>query len=408
MAATSSPVSRKTSSLVVDNKDLAGLVEMLNIKMAENQQDPDKPLLADLLFGNPQELASDELVQTIQKAAVPKNPSWFAYKGPGTNEGREYIAKGLEETTGIPYKSDHILETTGAFTALQTCFATVLDPGDEVIYTTPTWFFYSTFAVAHDCKSVTVPLNLTNGDLDIDAIEKAMTSKTRLVLINTPKNPTGRIYTAEQLKRLSDILRKQSEKNGRTIYLISDEPYRKVLFKGKKFVPPSQFYDNTFISYSWGKQLLNPGQRLGYVAAHPKMLHVDEVLKGLYTNITVYNYAIPNAIMQYALPELDKLSVDIHAIEKRLKRVASVLRDLKWTFIEPEATFYIFIKSPIEDDKLFCQTLMKHNLLVLPGYTVGCCGWFRLSCTATDEMVEMAIKILKEAISDWETFSKKE
>jgi aspartate aminotransferase len=234
-------------------------------------------------------------------------------------------------------------------------------------------------------------------DLEVDAIAAAITTKTRLVLVNTPQNPTGKIYPADTLKKLATVLTQASQKNGRTIYLMSDEAYHRLIFDDREFPTPTLFYPASFLVYSYGKQLLAPGQRIGYVALAPGFPDRDAVTAGLTAAQFVTGYAFPNALLQHALPEIDQMSIDVKHLQAKRDLMVGELAAMGYQLHSPEATFYLMPKSPIANDWEFMEWLAARDVFIMPGSMMDLPGYFRISLTASDAMIEKALPIFKEA-----------
>jgi aspartate aminotransferase len=298
----------------------------------------------------------------------------------------------------VPFEADDVMMTTGAFSALAIALNAVVDPGDEVIFISPPWFFYETLIVAAGGKPVRVKLDPQSFDLDLAAIDRAITPRTRAMIINSPHNPTGKIYPPQTLAELGRILTRASKRNDRTLYLVSDEAYSRIVFDGKPFVSPACFYPNSFLIYTYGKVLLIPGERIGYIALPPDMPDRAPMRDGLITAQIEAGYAFPNATLQYALPELDKLSIDIGALQQRRDWLAGALRELGYSVHIPEGTFYLLPRAPWSDDWSFTDRLAGLNVLCLPGSVAEMPGYFRISLTASDAMIQHAIPGFAEAI----------
>jgi aspartate aminotransferase len=244
---------------------------------------------------------------------------------------------------------------------------------------------------------VRVKVDLSTFDLDVDAISGAITPRTRAVIVNSPNNPTGRIYPPETLDRLARVLTSASEANGRTIYLLSDEAYNRILFDGRTFPSPTGHYPNSFLLYSYGKTLLAPGQRLGYLALPPTMPGRERMRQALM--LTQFSgYGVPDAVLQYALPELEPLCIDLAQLQRRRDVLVGALREQGYDVHVPEATFYLLPRSPLPDDGAFADLLAAEDVFVLPGRIVELPGYFRISLTATDDMVERAVPRFAAAI----------
>ncbi len=271
-------------------------------------------------------------------------------------------------------------------------FYQVLDPGDEAIFSEPAWFCYEPLLIAAAAVARKVALKPPAFDLDLDAIDAAIGPRTRLVIVNTPHNPTGRIYSRETLQKLAQLLERASTRIGHRIYLLSDEPYRRLRFDGRGFDSPAAIYPWTFIAYSYGKVLLAPGQRLGYLAISPLMpvaerqVFADSMLAAQ----TALGWCFPNAVMQYAVPDLENLSIDQAALARRRDRLMGILGENGVETLPPEGTFYLWCKWPEGNPEQHWNELADLNVFVMPGSLLGARGYFRLSLTASDEMVERA------------------
>ena len=272
------------------------------------------------------------------------------------------------------------------------------EDGEEVIFLSTPWFFYELLIVAADGVPVRARLEPPAFDLDAATIEAAVTPRTRAVLINTPHNPTGRIYPIEALRALGGMLARQSVGRDRPILLISDEPYNRIVFDGRTFHSPSEVYPNTVVTYSYGKTLLAPGMRIGYVTVPPTMPDREELRLAIFVAQLTTGYAFPNALLQHAIEDLERLSIDIGALERRRDRLVPALRALGYEASLPEGTFYVMARSPIPDDAAFADILASHGALVLPGTVVEVPGWFRISLTASDEMVDRGLRSFGAAL----------
>ena len=367
---------------------------------AWSTMDPTDPERADFVAGNPQELAQPAFVESIQRWAVPQDEHWYAYK---FNEpyAQEAAASGLRDRRGIPFEAADIFLTDGAFAALLLCIRTVADPGDEVLFLSPPWFFYEALIVGGGAEPVKVRVDMDTWDPDLDAIAAAITPRTRAVLINSPNNPTGRIYPPEVLERLAALLTEASERHDRPIYLISDEAYSRIVYDDRAFRSPTEFYPWSFLVYTYGKQLLTPGQRVGYVALPPTMPDREQVRNALMMGQLAFGgNGVPNAVMQRAIGDLDTMSIDMKALEARRDRMVDGLRSSGYDLHSPEGTFYLLPRSPIEDDVAFTNRLARDKVYVLPGAVVEMPGRFRISLTGNDEMVDRALPIFETAFHD--------
>lgn len=343
--------------------------------------------IADLMFGNPQEMPLPDYVGALTGQIAPRDKAWFAYKmsEPGSTE---VVARSLGARTGVAWDPADVHMTNGGFAAIAVALRTLCEPGDEVIFLSPPWFFYELLVLAAGAIPVRVKIEAPRFDLPVDAIAKAITPKTRAVLVNSPHNPSGRVWSKEDFAALANVLDAQPN----PIWLLSDEAYAKVVFDGRRVASPAEIYPRTFVLYSYGKQLLAPGQRVGY-AALPKTLAESERI-ALREDVLIAQcatgYAFPNALLQHALADIEGLSLDLGTLQKRRDRLVPALRDLGYETTFPEATFYLLVKAPYDEDR-FVDRLADHDVFVLPGKIVELPGWIRISMTANDGMIEKAL-----------------
>jgi aspartate aminotransferase len=353
----------------------------------------------DFVAGNPQEMPLPGLVDAIRRHAEPKDKDWFAYKETQPF-AQEAAARGARRTTGIPIEPEDVAMTTGAFAGLAVALRTVLDPGDEVIFCSPPWFFYEAMILSAGGTPVRTRIEPPAFDLPLDGIEAAITPKTRAVIVNTPHNPTGRMYPAADLERLGGILTDASERHGRPVYLLSDEAYNRIVYAPNTHTSPAAFYPHSFLIYTYGKQLLAPGERVGYLALVPDMPAREDIRTAVFVQQLVIGWAFPNAIQQYALEELEEMSIDLEHLQRKRDRMVAGLRDAGYDLHVPEGTFYLLPASPNPDDWAFTERLAREEVYVLPGSVVELPGFFRISVTASDDMIEQALPIFERARKD--------
>lgn len=354
--------------------------------------------VADFTFGNPQEMPLDGFVSALREAVIPQDKNWFAYK---TSEAEpcEFLAEHVGQELGLGFEPEDFALTAGAFAAIALAFRLVLDAGDEAIFSEPAWFCYESMLLAADAVPRKVKLDPVRFDLDLAAIEAAITEQTRLVIVNTPHNPTGRIYDAASLKALAELLDRASARIGRRIFLLSDEPYRRLRFDGRAFTSPATIYPWTLISYSYGKVLLSPGQRLGYLALSPLMPDGPRkaIREATFTAQMALGWTFPSALMQHAVPALETLSIDQEALARRRDLLVPALAEAGYRPLDPEGTFYLFSRWPEGGAEACWNRLADRDVFVLPGSILAAPDYFRISLTASDAMVEKALPAFGEA-----------
>ncbi len=366
---------------------IATFLAFFNGPFAKLNANPD---IANFAVGNPQDFPMPAYVEALRSNLEPRRRDWFAYKD-SEPKSRIAVARGLTKRTGMDWDPADVAMTNGGFAALAVAMRALVEPGDEVIFLSPPWFFYEFMILAADGVPIRLRLAPPAFEPDLGAVAAAITSRTRAIIFNSPHNPSGRVYPLETLEALGATLTEASTRLGHPIYLISDEPYNRIIFDGRDFHSPAEAYPHTVITYSYGKQLLAPGQRIGYLTVPPTMPDREAFRETVFIAQLATGWAFPNALLQHSIEELETLSIDVAAMQRRRDRLVVALREIGYETTMPEGTFYVMARAPIADDVAFCDLLGKHRVLVLPGTMVEVPGWFRISLTATDEMVERGI-----------------
>ena len=349
-----------------------------------------QPDVANFAVGNPQEMPLPAYVDALERHLPPADKDWFAYKL-SEPASRRIVADALTAGTGLDWDPADVALTNGGFAALAVTLRTLVEPGDEVLFGSPPWFFYEMLVLAAGGEPARVSLEPPAFDLDVDRLAAAITPRTRAVIVNSPHNPSGRVFSRETFADLASALADASERIGHPVWLISDEPYRRIVFDGRTAASPAVAYPHTVVTYSYGKQTLAPGQRIGYIAVPPTCPDRVELRDDLFLEQMATGFAWPNALLQHALADIERTTVDIGARQRRRDRLVPALREMGFDASVPEGTFYTMARSPIGDDVAFTETLAGHRVLVLPGSIVEVPGWFRVSLTASDDMVEAGI-----------------
>jgi aspartate aminotransferase len=357
------------------------------------------PEIANFAVGNPQDFPMPAYVDSLREHLEPRRRDWFAYKD-SEPRSRIAVARGLSKRTRLEWDPADVAMTNGGFAALAVAMRALVEPGDEVIFLSPPWFFYEFMILAADGVPVRLHLAPPAFEPDLEAIAAAITPRTRAIIFNSPHNPSGRVYPLDTLEALARTLTEASARIGHPIFLVSDEPYNRILFDGRTFHSPAEAYPHTVITYSYGKQLLAPGQRIGYLTVPPTMPDREAFRETVFVSQLATGYAFPNALLQHAIEDLEELSIDIAAMQRRRDRLVGALREIGYETTMPEGSFYVMARAPIPDDVAFTDLLAKHRVLVLPGTIVEVPGWFRISLTATDEMVEQGIPAFAAAYAE--------
>lgn len=375
-----------------------GSVDTVTTFFSSIQDAAGDPDALDFTFGNPHEMALPGLTNAMRAQLEPRSVDWFAYK---TNErpAQEAVSAGLRTELALDFEPDDIAMTQGAFGAISLALAMLADAGDEVVIPVPGWFCYAPMLHAVNLVPVGAALDPVDFSLDLDAIARSLTPRTRVVIVNSPANPTGRVYPKETWDALAELLDETSRRHGRRIWILSDEPYRRIRFDGIGFTTPAASYPWTVIDYSYGKVLLAPGQRLGYLALSPLLPSAEraELRAALMPLQLAIGWGFPDALMQYSVPALEGVSIDVAELTRRRDRLYGALRDAGYTLTRPEGTFYLWGRAPGGDGAAFCAALAARGVYLMPGTLFDQPEHFRISLTATMDMIERALPTLVEA-----------
>ncbi len=306
----------------------------------------------------------------------------------GYEDVRLAIAKSLNTRFGTDYDEKNILMTVGAAGGLNAAFKAILVPGDEVITFAPFFGEYRNYVDNFGGILVAVAPNLETFQPDIEGLRNAVTPKTKAVIINTPNNPTGVVYSEETIKAIAQVLNEKQAEYGIDICLISDEPYRELAYDGVEVPWLPDYYDNTIVGYSFSKSLSLPGERIGYLVVSSKIKDFDDVVSGLSVAIRILGFVNAPSLMQRVVMHCLEEKSDVAAYDRNREKLYSELLNLGFECIKPQGAFYLFVKSPVADEKIFCNDAKKYNLLLVPGSSFGCSGYVRLAyCVSYDTIV---------------------
>ena len=346
--------------------------------------------VCDFSLGNPYVEPPDYVIDALVAAAGTKQPGGHKYmQNAGYPEVRAAVAAYLREQTGLAHESGHVVMCVGAGGGLNVIFKALLDPGEEVIVLTPFFVEYRFYIDNHGGVMVPVP---TDDEFlpDLDAIEAAITPRTKAVIINSPNNPTGVTYWKEVLDGVGDVLRRASAQHGQRIYLITDEPYRYIAYDVD--VPwVYHSYDDTILVTSHSKDLGLAGERIGFIAPSPKLDPLPELTAALTFATRTLGFVNAPATQQRAIASLQGRNIDPALYRKKRDRLLPTLRDLGFEIVEPTGAFYIFPKSLNPDDVAFVRELQEERILTVPGTGFGRPGHFRISYCCPDETIERAL-----------------
>lgn len=353
----------------------------------------------DFSLGNPNvpppELVKNKLLKLVQQDL----PGKHGYMpNAGLAETREAVSAYLCKEHCVALAADHIVATCGAAGALNIIMKALLDPGDEVLVPAPYFVEYGFYADNHGGVLKSVPTN-EDFTLNLQAIENAISERTKILLINSPNNPTGQIYSDASIQKLGEILDRKNLQYGRTIYLVSDEPYRKIVYDGYEVPCIFQYYANSIIASSYSKDLSIPGERIGFVAVHPGADQVKELVGTLTLANRILGFVNAPGLMQRLIIELQGICVDVELYRRKRDRFVRGLKAAGYELVAPPGAFYLFPRSPLADDVKFVRLLQEENILVVPGSGFGGPGHFRIAYCVDDQVVERALPGFERAMA---------
>lgn len=356
----------------------------------------------DYSLGNPSVPVPQEFTEQMIHMLSTKDSNELHGYSPslGITSVREAVAASLEKRFGLPYRKEHIFMASGAAGALAHAFRLVTEAGDEILTFAPFFPEYHPYVDLTGAVLKVVPPDTDSFQINFEAFEAMLTEKVMAVLINTPNNPSGVVYSAETLERLAALLKEKSEEYGHEIWLISDEPYREIVFAGVDAPCVSRFYDNTIMCYSFSKSLSLPGERIGYVAVNPRCAYAEEMVYMCGQISRGIGHNCPPSIIQLAVAGVLDKTADLSVYETNMNLLYHELTALGFTCVKPGGTFYIFPKALEEDAKIFCQKALKYDLILVPADSFGCPGYFRMAYCIDTEKVERSLVALRKFVKE--------
>ncbi|MGN0474333.1 MAG: pyridoxal phosphate-dependent aminotransferase [Acutalibacteraceae bacterium] len=356
----------------------------------------------DYSLGNPSVPCPPDFNSTMIDLLQNSNPVTVHGYSPslGIESVRKSVAQSLNDRFGMNYESKHIFMTSGAAGAVAHALRCVTQPGDEVLTFAPYFPEYNPYVNQTGALLKVVPANTENFQINFEAFEAMLNEKVAAVLINTPNNPSGIVYSTETITRLADILRRKQEEYGHDIFLISDEPYREIVFDGVDSPYVSKFYSNTLSCYSYSKSLSLPGERIGYIAVNPSATDADiiSVICGQISRGIGHN--CPPSIIQLAVSQVLEQTSDLSVYETNMNLIYNKLVELGFTVVKPGGTFYIFPKALEDDAKAFCMKAKNYDLILVPSDDFGCPGYFRMAYCIDTEKVERSLAVLEKFVRE--------
>ncbi len=356
----------------------------------------------DFSLGNPSVPVPEEFTKACVELLNTENPMALHGYSPslGNPEFKKAVADSLNKRFGMNYTPAHIFPTSGAAGAIAHALRAVTKPGDDVIVFAPFFPEYNPYITGTGANVVVVPADTKAFQINFEKFTELLTPHVKAVFINSPNNPTGVVYSEETIVKLSDILRKKSEEYGFNIYLISDEPYREILFNGVNCPYPSKYYTYTLSCYSFSKSLSLPGERIGYVAANPQDPDAETIVAmcGQISRGTGHN--CPASFIQLATAKVIDMTSDLSVYEENMEILYKELTALGFEVVKPGGTFYIFPKALEEDAVAFCKKALKYDLILVPADSFACPGYFRMAYCIDTDKVKRSIAALREFVKN--------
>ena len=354
----------------------------------------------DFSIGNPSVEPPEKIKEIMQKIINEEKPNILHgyMNNSGYEDVRDAIANNLSNKYNFKVKQENIVMTCGAAGGLNIILKTILNPGDEVIVFAPFFGEYINYVKNFDGEVKIISARTEDFQLNLDELKSKITSKTKAVIINSPNNPSGVIYSENTIKNLANILMEKQKELNSDIYLVSDEPYRELIYGDVEVPCILKYYNNSFIGYSYSKSLSLPGERIGYIVVNPIMKEVDEIIQGLNIANRILGFVNAPSFFQKVIKESLDLEIDVEIYIQNRDLLYNHLTSIGFECLKPKGAFYLFPKSPIDDDIKFCEDAKKFNILAVPGTTFGCPGYFRLSYCISYDKIKKSLKSFNKLI----------
>jgi len=355
----------------------------------------------DFSLGNPNVAAPEGVNKAIIEIIKEENQT--AVHGYMNNSGyedvREAIAQSINKKFGTAFGLRNIIMTVGSAGGLNVIFKTLLNPGDEVVAFAPYFGEYRSYVENYDGNLVVVSPDTKTFQPNLAEFEEKITAKTKAVIVNYPNNPTGVVYSEETIKKLAEIMNRKQQEFGTDIYLISDEPYRELAYDGVEIQYLTKYYDNTIVGYSYSKSLSLPGERIGYLVIPDEVKDYEMVLAGANVANRILGYVNAPSLFQKVIAKCLDEKVDVAYYDRNRELLYNSMTEFGFACIKPEGAFYLFVKSPVENEKEFCEAAKKHNILIVPGSSFACPGFVRIAYCVSYETIQNSLPGFK-ALAD--------
>lgn len=349
--------------------------------------------VCDFSLGNPNLAPPNAVKEAMIDVLNEESPTFIHgyMNNSGYEDVRLAIAQSLNKKHGTAYTDENIIMTVGAAGGLNVILKCMINPGDQVVVFAPYFGEYNNYAANYDAEVVVVPPHAPDFQPDLNAFEQLITAKTKAVIMNSPNNPTGVVYSQETIQAMADILRKKQKELSIAIYLLADEPYRELAYDGVSIPYVPDFYENTIVGYSWSKSLSLPGERIGYLAIPSCITEFEAMTAAANVATRILGFVNAPAIMQRAVMRCLDAEVDVNIYDRNRTAIYNGLVAAGFECVKPEGAFYLFVKSPIEDDAAFCAKAKEFQLLLVPGSAFACPGYVRIAYCVSYETIQTAL-----------------
>lgn len=393
-------ISKKMQGMVANSSAIRAMFEegnrLAKIYGAEN--------VYDFSLGNPNVPAPAAIKTAIMELLNEEDTlvlHGYTNSNAGYEDVREAVAESLNERFGTAFTAKNITMTVGAAGGLNVVLKTLLNPGDEVIVFAPYFGEYRSYTNNFDGVLVEISPNTVDFQPKLDEFEAKITAKTKAVIVNTPNNPTGVVYSEETIKKMAAIMEAKQKEFGTDIYLISDEPYRELAYDGVEVPYLTKYYANTIVGYSYSKSLSLPGERIGYLVIPDEVTDSETVIAAANVANRILGFVNAPTLQQKVVAKCLNEKTDISYYDRNRESLYNGLKECGFECIKPQGAFYLFVKSPIEDEKAFCASAKKYNILIVPGSSFGCPGYVRMAYCVSYETIVNSLPKFKELAAEY-------
>lgn len=394
-------IAEKMKNMVANSSAIRAMFEegnrLAKIYGAEN--------VYDFSLGNPNVAAPEAVKLAIRELLDEEDPvvlHGYTNSNSGYEDVRETIASSLNERFGTHFEGKNIVMTVGAAGGLNVILKSLINPGDEVIAFAPYFGEYRSYTNNYDGVLVEISPNTVDFQPDLQEFEQKITKKTKAVIVNTPNNPTGVVYSEETIKKLATVMEAKQKEYGTDIFLISDEPYRELVYDGAEVPYLTKYYANTVVGYSYSKSLSLPGERIGYLVIPDEVSDSEELLAAANVATRILGFVNAPTLQQKVVAKCINEKTDISYYNRNREALYNGLRECGFECIKPEGAFYLFVKSPSADEKEFCAAAKKYNILIVPGSSFACPGYVRLAYCVSYETIVNSLPKFKELAKEYE------